>query len=65
MTSQQLRVKNISILNEFSGNIVFQRVYEWRATTAFNNLHSMIQAFYQFARMCDDGGKKYYVRLLS
>jgi hypothetical protein len=49
-------LKNISILNESTGNIIFQRVYKWNTSESFNTLHSMVQAFYQFARTCDDGG---------
>lgn len=48
-------VKNISISHTASGNIIFQRVYSWKATSAFSNLGSLIQGFYQFAREVDDG----------
>lgn len=49
-------MKNISISDSPSGQIVFQRVNAWRATSAFSNLGSLVQVFYQFAREVDDGG---------
>lgn len=36
--------------------IYLQRVYKWKDSSAFSNLGSLIQVFYQFAREVDDGG---------
>ena len=52
-----IRVKNISISDVYTHQIIFQRVYTWKATTAFSNLGNLIESFYQFARTVDDGGK--------
>eukprot|EP01040_Poterioochromonas_malhamensis_P021277 gene21277-25633_t len=50
-----IRVKNISISDVYTHQIIFQRVYTWKATTAFSNLGNLIESFYQFARTVDDG----------
>lgn len=57
-TSPLFLVKNVSISDAVSGQIVFQRVFSWKVTTAFSNLGSLIQVFYQFAREVDDGGEE-------
>eukprot|EP01031_Cornospumella_fuschlensis_P029999 gene29999-36234_t len=49
-------VKNISISDVVSGQIIFQRVYSWRSASGFSNLGSLVQVFHQFAREVDDGG---------
>lgn len=51
-----IRVKNVSISDVFTHQIIFQRVYSWKATTAFSNLGNLIESFYQFSRTVDDGG---------
>lgn len=49
-------VKNVTVSDALSGQIVFQRVYAWKSASAFSNLGSLIKVFYQFAREVDDGG---------
>eukprot|EP01039_Chlorochromonas_danica_P002551 gene2551-2792_t len=48
-------VKNVTVSDALSGQIVFQRVYAWKTASAFSNLGSLIKVFYQFAREVDDG----------
>eukprot|EP01036_Dinobryon_divergens_P027101 gene27101-35818_t len=48
-------IKNICISDAAVGNVIFQRVYKWKDSSAFSNLGSLIQVFYQFAREVDDG----------
>lgn len=52
-------IKNISISETSTGHIIFQRVYSWKAASAFSNLGSFIRGLYQFAREIDDGGNSF------
>lgn len=61
----RMRVKNVSISDANSHQIIFQRVYAWKATTAFNNLGNLIESFYQFARTVDDGGQFSFSKSVS
>jgi hypothetical protein len=49
-------INNVCISDVLTGDIIFERVYKWKETSAFSNLGSLIQIFYQFAREIDDGG---------
>mmetsp|Transcript_27635 Transcript_27635/g.61190 ORF Transcript_27635/g.61190 Transcript_27635/m.61190 type:complete len:200 (-) Transcript_27635:111-710(-) len=51
----QCFVKNICLSDAVTGFIICQRVYKWKESSAFLNLGSLIQVFYQFAREVDDG----------
>ncbi|RYG99605.1 hypothetical protein EON65_50130 [archaeon] len=53
-------IKNISISDVVSGQIIFQRVHSWKSASGFSNLGSLIQVFHQFAREVDDGGILHY-----
>ena len=49
-------LKNVCVSDVTTGNILFERIYNWSDGAALSNLGALIQVFYQFAREVDDGG---------
>lgn len=50
-------VKNVSVTDEFTRQLIFGKTYNWKNVQNFSSLSKLIETLYMFARTVDDGSK--------